>query len=341
MATIGTGPERISYRSIDDVLGPREKRFFGEGFKRAEHRVRALRVTAGADGVPQVGARVGVGYPVDWSRKGDTDQRPHLSTVDVLAVGAQLAEVQLAHVLGLGAEQRGRALLERVRIKAGTSPVEDDLEDFPASARLVETRRAEEAENRFTTTVDCRVGTLRARYRISHEEGAGNTGPGFYESPEELLGDSRPRLFGEGFRFRRQLVGDVDVEIGRLRAQALVRVETGGGAAQAGAGLEGAHHASASPIDCFVIGLQLGQLLLYALDDLPRARSDTLWMRETVLELDPLRRRIGALEPTSARLERTRLLTNGKGETWRSADIVGDFCGVGLRCAVAHRIPSA
>ncbi|MFD1277926.1 AvrD family protein [Streptomyces kaempferi] len=32
-------------------------------------------------------------------------------------------------------------------------------------------------------------------------------------------------------------------------------------------------------------------------------------------------------------------MTNSRGEVWRSADIVGEFHGIGLRCSVAHRLP--
>lgn len=338
MPVIGTRISKVFHRSVDDVLGPRENRFFGEGFTRAEHRLRDIRGTTGPDGVPQVSAAVSVSYPVDWSRKGDKDQRPHLSTVDVLVIGAQLSEVHLAHALGLTGDQRQRAMLQSAHVKAGTSPVEDDLADFPAGARLVATAPSEHAAGWYVSTVDCVVGTLRMRCEIRHEAGHANHAPCVYDSPDDLLGAPRPRLFGTGFTTRRQFVENVEVHPDGL-TRADVRIVADQEAPPPAAGLEGVHHAGASPVDAFVIGLQLGQLLLYALDGVPRKRSNTLWMRRTVLEPDPLRGPLPAVASTTVRLEHSKLLQNSKSEVWRSADIVGEFHGVRMRCAVAHRLP--
>ncbi|MEV5387740.1 AvrD family protein [Streptomyces sp. NPDC052721] len=339
MPVSGSISPKLFHRSVDDVLGPRERRFFGEGFKRAEHRVWHVSVAPGPDQTARADARVSVRYPPDWSRKGDADQRPHLSTVDVLVIGAQLSEVHLAHVLGLSPDQRARAVLQRVRIKAGTSPVEEDLADFAATAQLVATGPSGQAAGLFVSTVECVVGTLRMRCEIRHEAGVPNQAPGSYASLRDLLGDPRPRLFGEGFTARRQFVEDVVVDPRTREAAAAVRVTTRQDVPSPAAGLEGAHHDRASAIDAFVIGLQLGQVLLYALDDVPRARSNTLWMRETVLQLDPLRAPLPATSTVTTRLERCKRLETSKGEVWRSADIVGEFLGVRLCCSVAHLLP--
>ncbi|HEU5160772.1 MAG TPA: AvrD family protein [Streptosporangiaceae bacterium] len=360
-----------SISSIDDVLGPGEERFFGAGFKRAEHSLTAVQIT-GADGVDRLGsvaARAAVGYPADWSRKAGIDQRPHLSTIDVIVIGAQLSEMLLAHAYGVDRARRRRMVLRRIHVKAGTRPVEDDLSDFPAAARVIGTRPVRAAADTantaadtidgaggdaaidlYTTITECTVGTLRVRLEIRHEMGRTNPAPGFFGSPDELLGDARLRLFGAGYKAGRQLIENIDVDSAGHAARACVRMlatrrptgraDPGDGLAAApGEGLEATHRAAASPIDGFVIGLQLGQLLLYELDRVPRARSNTLWMRETVIDLDLRRRPLPALAPTTAVLDQPRLLENSKGEKWRCADIVGEFQGIRLRCSVAHRLP--
>lgn len=339
MSAIGAISPKSLHRSIDALLGPRENRFFGEGFKRAKHQLRQISVTSGPGQASQTSARVSVSYPKDWSRKADKDQRPHLSTVDVLVIGARMSEIHLAHTLGLSEEQQARAVLQRARIKAGTSPVEDDLADFPAVAQVVATAPFDTAGELFVSTVDCVVGTLRMRCEIRHEAGVPNPAAALFDSPYEVLGDPRAGLYGKGFTSRRQFVEDVELDPQTHTATAAVRVTAEEEAPLPAAGLDGAYHACASPVDAFVVGLQLGQVLLYALDGVPRASSNTLWMRETLLEPDPLR---GPLPPTAsatAWLERHKLLENSKAETWRSADIVGDFHGVRMRCSVAHRLP--
>jgi len=324
MAANSTAPGPALLGSIDDYLGPRAQRFFGEGFKRAEHRISEIRVVDGA-----VSANVTVGYPADWSRKGDRDQRPHLSTVDVLVLGAWLAEIQLAQVSGLTPAQRADAVLIRADIKAGTTPVEDELSGFlvtagspvvtPSSGGLVR------------SVFECVVGTLTLRCEIEHEPGVPNAEPAEFGTPEELLGEGGPRLFAEGHTSRRQFVEDVVADVAGVTADAAVRIETLGGTALS---------ASALTVDTFVVGLQLGQLLLYELDSVSRARSNTLWMRRTVLDCARPAEPRAPRGPVTFRLENTKLLENSKGQVWRAADIVGEFQGVRLRCSVAHRLPS-
>lgn len=332
-----TGTTRIEFHSsIDDALGPRERRFFGEGYRRARHRIHAVRLAGGEGG--DLTARAQVAYPADWSRKGEMDQPPHLSTIDVLVLGAETAELCLAHTLGLDDEARARARLVDVRIKAGTRPVEQELADFPVSARIIEIRPDGADRANVLTTVESTVGTLRIRCRIRHESAAVDTSAGSYASPDQLLGDPRLRLYGEGFKGRGLLVEDVEVDHAVSGARALVRMVADPRAVPS-RGLDALHAAAASPIDCFVVGLQLGQLLLYGLDRVPRARSNTLWMRETVLELDPDRAPAARSGVADTRLELSRLLRDGKGRTWRSADIVAGLGGIRLRCSVAHSLP--
>lgn len=319
--------------SIDEFLGPREHRFFGEGYKRAQHRMSAIRITTGDDGEGLVESRVSVAYPPDWSRKGGHDQRPHLSTVDVIVIGARLGEMYLAHARGLDAVRRSRSALRSVRVRAGTKPVENDLTDLVATARITES-----PGDLTTTTVECAVETMRVRLEIWHEAGDPVREPGSYDSPEELLGDPSARLFGTGYQARRQLLENVEAEMNEPAARASVRVLHDPALPSLEEGLGVERRGSASAIDCFVVGLQLGQVLLYALDDVPRARSDTLWMRRTVLECDVPRPALGDPAPAVAVLENARLLGNGRGEVWRSADIVAEFHGIRMRCSVAHRL---
>ncbi|MFJ4105623.1 AvrD family protein [Amycolatopsis japonica] len=322
MAANRTAPETTLLGTIDDYLGPRARRFFGEGFKRADHRITDVRIDGGA-----VSATATVDYPADWSRKGDRDQRPHLSTVDVLVLGAWLVETQLAHTRGLTPAQRAGAVLHRADIKAGTTPVEEELRGFRVTAGAPVTTPA--ADGRVRSVIDCVIGTLTLRCEIDHEPGLPNAAPAEFGSPEEILGEEGPRLFAEGHRNRRQFVEQVRADVAGVTAGAEVRIEGPGVALSA----------SALTVDTFVVGLQLGQVLLYELDSVSRARSNTLWMRRTVLSCErPGEPRLPG-GPVVFRLEKAKLLENSKGQVWRAADIVGEFQGVRLRCSVAHRLP--
>ncbi|MFI6930369.1 AvrD family protein [Streptomyces sp. NPDC050287] len=323
---------------VSDYLGAPELRFFGEGYKRARHRLTAFHIPE-ADGAaaeaPRLGATAQVTYPSDWSRKGDVDQRPHLSTVDVLLLGAQLTEALLASHLGLTERELATVWLARVRIKAGSRPVEDDLTGFPVTAYVAD-RLPSPLPGRARTAVEAVVGTLRIRLEADHPD----VRPGERSPVEPSVRDGG---YGDAHRLGGQRVESMQVRPGTQVATADVRLT--GGPDGALAGMEGEHQPSVHLVDAFVTALQVGQVLLYELDRVPRSASDTLWMRGTLLEAaTPQRPRTaadGGPLPLRAELRDAVLLNNRHGETWRRADIAAHLADITVVCSVAHRLPQS
>lgn len=334
-ATVST---LLYYENVDDRLGPAEKRAFGAGFRRSSHTTGRVRVEGG-----RVEARAGVHYPADWSSKGGVDQLPHLSTVDVLVIGAQLAELAIARSHGLDAEQRGAMWLRDVRIRAGRVPLEEGLDDFAVSAVLVDTGDEDVIVPGFRiSTVDAQVGPLRITCVVEHPPSAG-TGAGLdapgEDSLDVMLGDPGARYYGGGYRAVRTSVGALKVDRSTSGATATATVRVGDH--PAGEGLDGFRQPSVSMIDCFVTGLQIGQVLLYELDAVDRAHSQTLWMRQTTWEVaSPAPVRPGPVAVRAA-LENVRLLERAADDRWRTADITTRMAGLSMRCSVAHRLGRA
>ncbi|MCA1217618.1 AvrD family protein [Streptomyces sp. 8L] len=321
---------------ISDYLGAPERRFFGEGYKRSRHRltdVRPPQPDDAASELPRLSATAQVDYPSDWSRKGDTDQRPHLSTVDVLLLGAQLAEALLTSHLGLTERELATVWLARVRIKAGNRPVEDDLAGFPVSAQLVG-RLSSPRPGRARSAVEATVGTLRIRLEADHPD-----------IPPGVRAPSAPTVreggYGDTRRLGVQRVESMQVRPGSSVATADIRL-TGGPDGTLG-GMEGEQQPSVHLVDAFVTALQIGQVLLYELDQIPRADSDTLWMRSTLLEATTPHRPRAAADggplPMRAELRDSVLLNNRLGETWRRADIAAQLADISVVCSVVHRLP--
>ncbi|KUP98193.1 AvrD family protein [Thermobifida cellulosilytica] len=327
--------QELHYNDVQDFLGPGRHRFFGEGYKRADHRLDGLTAGTDADG-PWVRGTAAVTYPQDWSRKGTTDQLPHLSTIDVLLLGVQLSELVLTRHVGFDAEQRRTFWVRRARIRAGSSPVEEQLAGFPVSARLVGQGASPSGPDRATATVDCTVGTLRIRTEIDCPAVPGTAAA---TSLDDVLRPSGSRPFGDAYRSRRQHVEHVVVGADRTRATAQLRVDTWGEAAAPGDGTEEAFQPSVGLIDVFVTALQLGQIMLYELDGIARADSNTLWMRRTRFEAARPQRPVHEPIPVTASLVEPALLRTGDGETWRSADISAVAAGIRMTCSVAHRLP--
>ncbi|MEU9069055.1 AvrD family protein [Streptomyces sp. NPDC048109] len=326
-------------RTVDDYLGPGDRRFFGRGYKRADQTVRDLRMETDAEGTGHVSARASVTYPTDWSRKGKTDQPPHLSSIDVLLVAGEVAEAYLTHTLRLNAAERSRLRLRRVTIKAGRKPVEEELADFAVRAALVRLPATEPESGLRLTVSDCQVGALRVCCEIEHPTGRPDRAPGTYDRLEQVLGPPAPRPYAHAHKGKSQRIEDLSVDGPNQSAEALLSVVHDSSEPFTGTGLESHSHTGTSLLDAFVAAIQLGQILLYDLDSVDRADSNTLWMRQTVIDVTERHAAPVSPESLSVRLENSELLTTKEGEAWRACDITGRFHGLAIRCSVAHRLP--
>ncbi len=339
----GTLPAKeLLLDSVDDYLGPGEKRFFGSGFRRVRYRYDKAELTGGPGAPTELSSRLDVVYPADWSRKATArgDLRPHLSTVDGLIIAVHLSEAALTHSLGLGPESRRAGRVLSVRIKAGTEP-DEELTGLPVRTTVLgEPVRGGEGE--AVSRLQTLVGAMRVRTDLRHPLPTPPPGTpvatAAYTGPAELLGPVERQYYGTGFTARTQSVRKVAVRAAEARARAVVDVAQEPGTALATEGFEGLYQPFVGLIDTFVTSLQLGQILLYETDGISRGASNTLWMRTTVLrasaEPDPIRYET----PLDVRLENSTLLRR-ENETWRAADIVGRLAGNTVRCSVAHRLP--
>jgi len=251
-------PSALAYPSVDDKLGDRRTRFFGEGFKRVTHAVTNVSVTPATGTVE---ATAGLSLPGTWSQKGQAEQRPHLSTIDAMLLAAQLTGLYTGHTVE---HDPTRFRVLGVKIRAGAQPDEDGLEQFPVHAVHRSTTDASDGEQ--TTTVDCRIGGMAVTVTAAHPAGTPVDAPGFYAQAGHLPGVWNDRPYGVDHCTQAQLLTDVHADVTDLRASA--RLELTG-------------ESVFTAIDLFVSALQLSQVLLYELDGVDRACSNTLWMRRT------------------------------------------------------------
>lgn len=341
--------------SIDDFLGPREGRFLGEGFKRVAHSLTDLTITpvpAPADGPGRahgpreaacISATAHLALPAAWSRKGDRYPTPHLSSLDVMLFAARLTGLYAAHACSLGPGDRFE--VSSVDIKAGARPDEEGLESFPVTGSLA---AAESTGPLWSTTLDCRVGSLSARVHARHSPARRPpAAPRSYYLAEELPGPWNDAPYGVPHGARRQLLTGVRITDGTEEPSASARV------ALLPDGARGPRETTpATMIDAFVAAMQLGQVLLYTLDGVERADSNNLWMRRTRITTDTTHTASGAGSgaagagapgeaggEATARLGRARLLNSAAG-TWRTAEISGALHGVQAWASVAHLLAS-
>ncbi|MFI0238028.1 AvrD family protein [Streptomyces sp. NPDC016845] len=344
MDCIGNGKKskELFYGSLDSCLGPGSTRFFGSGYKRVTQTLRDISTDGSGRPGARVTARGTLTYPRDWSRKaGSGDLRPHLSSIDALVLAASLAEIHIARSFGLTPAQRRRVWLRHADVRAGSSPHEE-LTDFPVRGELTDVAGADGGESVLASTFECRVGRLRVRCTLVHEQGAGSGGPVTYADEKQALGPAGTRHYGEGYKQREQYGEQVRVDLERQRVRVLQRVVAQDADASAPThGAEAAYGPSVSLVDALVGVAQLAQILLYAQDGLARGDSDTLWMRRFVISARTPVRPLGRGFVPTVSTAGSRILSMGDAR-WRTAELaVDDFAGIGGRCWLAHRLPAA
>ncbi|WP_415950010.1 AvrD family protein [Streptomyces sp. KLOTTS4A1] len=321
-------PDILRISSADDELGNREGRFFGEGFKRVTHVLTDITIRTTTDEVPgRVDATAGLGIPGTWSRKGDTQQRPHLSTIDAMLFAAQLTGLYAAHSFGL--PPTSPFLIRSLVIKAGPAPDEESLDSFAVFATHHSTNDIA-ALGRRLTTMDCGIGSMTVRVVVEHAVTAeASRAEGFYARPEDLPGPWNDAPYGASHLGRHQFLDAIEADIEAHTASAELSITTDP---------DGTRRAALPPtmIDLFTAALQLGQILLYRLDGLDRATSNTLWMRGTTIapsagdSTDDGRFHVELAKPAK--------LPTSRG-TWRTGQIVATVAGKRLTCNVAHLLP--
>lgn len=325
---------------MDDVLGPRDHRFFSEGYKRVKLQVTGINISGGPDNTGEIQGVVGMTYPADWSRKSTgVALRPHLSSIDSLLAGVQLAEAYLTHAYRLDSDQRRRMWLRRFAMRAGNLP-QEELACFGASARHAAITPADDTLCGHISVFDCRIGTVKIRAEVEHGV-TGDSAPsnGTYETIEEVLGPAEDRYYGTGYKSRQHFISDVRFSPRHQRLHALVSVSDADALAAASDGLGGHYQPALSMIDSMAVMAQIGQVLMYQQDGIDRSLSNTLWMRKVTMECKTPYQPVVNAFIVSGMVIRSDLLPVGT-ETWRVSKMVGDCQGIRAETSLSHQIPA-
>ncbi|ROP41814.1 AvrD family protein [Saccharothrix texasensis] len=318
---MATSRSRIgSGEPIDALLGARDRRYFGNGFRQGVVRLRRAGRSFGVGGDSRFVGLGTVGYSAPWSVKASGPQNPHVSTIDAYLLAISAAS-SLLGPRGTGADQPlGAAWVRRCAIKAGGAPIEDGLDRIPVSATWAHASTDPAAR---VLQVSVTVGSMLVTVDV--DPGGGVRAPSAVD---------RPRTY-------RTTVSDlVDVEVapGSAEVSATVHYSTGQGEEDLFQEIESRYPESLTFAEAFADMLQLGQVGLYAMDGLARADSDTLWMRNTLFEAtSPFRPRVQG-DRVTAEIRSPRVVTM-RGRRWRIATLRSRRASMALSCSVAHALP--
>jgi hypothetical protein len=121
------------FGSVDDILGDRAERYFGDGYTDCVHSLQNLKTYPDGDAIAFSCAGV-VQTPSTWSTKGHVRQLPHLSTIDMI----ELSLLCVNALLGGQSDDTGPRGwgLRALSIVADNAPVEGELTQLPIRGRI-------------------------------------------------------------------------------------------------------------------------------------------------------------------------------------------------------------
>lgn len=323
----------IRYPSIDDCLGPSATRFFGEGFRRVGVRLRDVAVRPAPAG-GTVAATAEVRYPAGWSVRDAHDApRPHLSTIDTLVIGVQVAEAYLTHTFGLLEADRRRMWVRNYTMRAGTKP-QEDLAAVPVSGTALYTVPALGGLGQAVTSFEVAIGVMRIGFDVEHDLRAAvpAPAPAGWADAEDLLGPAEERYFGRGFVRRPQRISAVEVDPANGRTTALVAVGSEG----SGTGFAADYEPALSMVDAIVATAQLAQAAMYGVDGVERKQTGTLWMRRLGMTARTPHQPLGNPFVSSLSVRRKQLERGGA--SWRMYEVLASFQGIEATASLAYTV---
>jgi hypothetical protein len=288
--------------SIDEILGDRKTRYFGDGYTEVRQALRWTSTERG-DGM-QFDWQAAIEFPLNWSSKAGTQQSPHLSTIDVLELALQCAR-SIPERGPRIAWLRSGSLCE-IDITAGKSPVEGDLSAIPVTGTLQDSKLDHRSLELRIANMDVLLAFSTVRRQSGKED-----------YPQRQLLSVRDVLLHMDDPSSETLVSSAIVEPMSRQASA-----------------------PWSPSSCFAATLQLGQALLYEMDGIHRSETNTLWMKRTRIKLEDVSPSFIWPQPIHTRLDNVRRYTKADGD-WRRADVIGRVANMEVMSSVTHKLPAA
>ena len=283
------------YNSIDDFLGQRQGRYFGDGYLKSSHFIRNFELSGGLHTLRFSCTGV-ANLPETWSTKGEVQQKPHLSTIDVIEFALEC--LRLFRIGARRGHELTTDLLSSISIVAGKRPVDNDLSAVPITGEVL-------LDDTACEIMVLQIANMEVTLRLRPDADRHARPLAYRRHPVEL--------------------GKVMLNSGQMQASAM---------AYSSPEQTGVWSLSAS----FACALQLGQLLLYKLDNIDRAKSNTLWMKKTAIGFSDLMPYGGNVQPIHAHLEDVLKYSKADGD-WRRANVCAAFCNVQIICRVTHRLP--
>ena len=302
-------------QNIDDLLGASHQRYFGAGYKQVKHNIENIHINPSTNNFD---ALVRIDYPASWSsKKTSKELQPHLSTIDVFVIAAQMCDAFISHCYHCSEGASKQAWLRSLTVKAGKDSVLD-LSNIPLSGQMVKSLKKEDSLNGFISEFKLSLGGFTLSLEVDHSslDNQYPNGPMEFSNLNELLGGEKATFYGEQYA---NIINHIYLNhIGCTEITGQIHIEKTD-AYNPNAGLGAAYSGCHNPLNLMICAAQISQVLVYQIDQLSRENTKNLWMRSIKVYCPQPLVKGGGL-PIKVETKKTRLIQKGE-ESWRMAEL--------------------
>ncbi len=325
------------YKTIDDILGSKDKRFFSNGFKNITHIFNDVSINPRLN---KMAANCSAVYPENWSvKKNGTKLKPHLSTLDIMVFAFCLDTFYINYVYQLSKEQVENIWIRKVTIKAGNEP-KLELDDIAIHTRFISTKEDSLHEGRYSSTFSNEIAGFTIVIELDHMINSLNSEEGYYHSLDEAGSTIQNYCRSVVDRNKLYDISDICIDKNNHSLSSRVNISRLGDIASFEEGCE-VDNGIYSIIDIFACASQQMQALIYTVDNIQRKNSNNLWMRKVEIEYNkPVSYLEGFTQFVHINKSKTLRMKNS---TWQIADLkcsidspLNPIC---VNVSLAHEIP--
>ncbi|MCZ1179792.1 AvrD family protein [Acinetobacter pittii] len=289
------------FKEVDEFLGDKNTRYFGAGYINSSHDIYNFQYESDDIETNKFSCLGKVVLPQTWSIKNNGSQKPHLSTIDIIELALLTFDqlIQAIHNRTICYKK----LIHKMVIRAGKSPIESEFDKIVISGSVSK-------EDRDNNVMNLNISNMSIEILYKND-----------------VSKIEPSEFEEYLKTPLE-INDVMINVDELKASALVNNKR----------ILNENVEPWSTSCLFSVGLQLGQILLYQLDSISRAESNTLWMKKTEIHFLSDRPNMDASHPIFTRLDNVRRYKAGDHD-WRKADIYSILGNTKIICSVTHQLP--
>jgi len=309
------------YSSVEDVLGPKSKRYCSTGFKNVNFSFSNMTITNSS-----LEAKVHVDFSKKWSSKNDESLNPHLGTTEYFNISVILSELLLISYFELDDLTVSKSWVSHLKMKAKPAGDQNLIQDVKVNYNGTFGEGSIFGESSF----DISIGHMMVQLTIVHEIKKTRTEAPFVDL-SIFLKRLEHHFNKKGYKETETDIRDIELDLSAQSVHSVVNFKS-------------------SPNKCFGIGSfyqtmnianfillsgQLMQVLLYELEGIGRDQSRNLWLRGLEINFNEP---VSTMNTEAAVYCQTFKELMLRGERWRVADFAVSMDTLSAKFSMTHQI---